>query len=109
MKKYILSLLTVSLSYLAIAQGTSDRITKVDGSTIEGTVVEIDDKQIKYQLVGQKALRSLSTLAISEITYANGSKESIPNRFDGFKDEGYASGMYITKDSRDIAGLTDSW
>ena len=55
MKKYILSLLTVSLSYLAIAQGTSDRITKVDGSTIEGTVVEIDDKQIKYPLMCQQA------------------------------------------------------
>jgi len=74
-------LLAVTLFLLALTQvNAQDKMKKHSGETLDVKVLRVNDLTINYKYPGEDAEQTIGKLAVAEITYSSGRKETISDK-----------------------------
>lgn len=74
-------LLTVTLFLIALVQlHAQDKMKKHSGETLDVKILRVNDLTINYKYPGEDAEQTIGKLAVAEITYSSGRKETISDK-----------------------------
>lgn len=102
MKQFIFSLVAVISSTTAFSQ---DTILTHKGETIEGKVVEMGDRAIKFKYSGEDMINSISKNLVSEIKFESGRTQKVSSKIVVRGEQDWEK-VIITNLESDVEGLT---
>ncbi|MDH1602077.1 MULTISPECIES: hypothetical protein [Empedobacter] len=102
MKKNLLFLVTFFISSIAFSQ---DIIKTHKDEVIKGKVIEVSDKEVKFQYEGESMINTLSKNLVSEIDFESGRNQKISDKVI-INDEKDWEKVIITNLESDVNGLT---
>lgn len=102
MKKNLLFLVTFFISSIAFCQ---DIIKTHKDEVIKGKVIEVSDKEVKFQYEGESMMNTLSKNLVSEIDFESGRNQKISDKVI-INDEKDWEKVIITNLESDVNGLT---
>lgn len=102
MNKNLLFLISLSISSIALSQ---DVIKTHKDEVIKGKVIEVNDKEVKFQYQGESMTNSLSKNLVSEINFESGRNQKVSEKVI-INDEKDWEKVIITNLESDVNGLT---
>ncbi|MGV1021029.1 hypothetical protein ACTS9V_15570 [Empedobacter falsenii] len=102
MNKNLLFLISLSISSVAFCQ---DVIKTHKDEVIKGKVIEVNDKEVKFQYQGESMTNSLSKNLVSEINFESGRNQKVSEKVI-INDEKDWEKVIITNLESDVNGLT---
>ena len=102
MKKLLFS---AALFLAAVCQvNAQDKMKKHSGQTLDVKIVRVNETNIIYKYPGEDAEQTIGKLAVAEITYSSGRKESISEKVVVLSKEDWEKVQIVT-DASEVVGL----